>query len=345
MLTMTVVMAAHPTLAASYAVGTCKPTLPSFASISTAVSSVPPSSTVLVCPGTYPEQVTISQPLTLTGVAISNSAQAVITVPAGGLSLAPDALFGPLSPQVMVTAGPVTLTNITVDGTGFNGGVGCSGYLVGIFYASGSSGTVNEVTTRNHFFYGCGIGILAANETSTNESVTIQNSSFHDFDGYGINVATNQTPPTLTATIKGNTVDSGDAASIGIGTYLNAGSVTGNVVSAGGFGLVLAAPASIASGNTITKSYVGIVAARDGVSATSNKISNSVTGLRANVDGITFQSNTITRTTTGIEFLCSTATVTHNTINDAMVGLADVPASFGAPNNFFNVSTIRTDGC
>jgi len=67
MLTMTVVMAAHPTLAGSYAVGTCKPTLPSFASISVAVSSVPPSSTVLVCPGTYKEQVTISQPLTLQG--------------------------------------------------------------------------------------------------------------------------------------------------------------------------------------------------------------------------------------------------------------------------------------
>jgi len=344
MLTVTVVLAAHPALAASYAVGTCKPTLPSFENISTAVSSVPPSSTVLVCPGTYPEQVTISQPLTLTGVAISNSAQAVITVPAGGfLTLAPDALFGPLSPQVMVTAGPVTLTNITVDGTGFNSGNLCSGYLVGIFYASGSSGTVNEVTTRKHFHYGCGIGILAANETSTNESVTIQNSSFHDFDGYGINVATNQTPPTLTATIKGNTVDGGDAASTGIATYHNAGSVTGNIVSAG-VALDLVAPASTASGK-ITNSGIGIVIAIDGASATSNKISKSEKGIVILAGGATVQSNTITRATTGIEFSCNVATVAHNTIDDATVGLADVPASFGAPNTFFNLSTIRTGGC
>jgi hypothetical protein len=37
--------------AATYAVGTCKPTLPSFLSISAAVSSVPAGSTIEVCPG------------------------------------------------------------------------------------------------------------------------------------------------------------------------------------------------------------------------------------------------------------------------------------------------------
>ena len=342
MLTMTVVMAAHPTLAASYAVGTCKPTLPSFASISVAVSSVPPSSTVLVCPGTYKEQVTISQPLTLQGITSANSAQAVITVPAEGLSLAPDALFGPLSPQVMVTAGPVTLTNITVDGTGFNAGDGCSGYLVGIFYASGSSGTVNEVTTRNHINFGCGVGIVADNGTSTSQSVTIQNSSIHGVDGYGIFVGTNQTPPTLTATIKGNTVDSGYG---GIETFLNAGSVTGNVVSAVNLALYLVAPASTVSGNTISKSDVGIYAAEDGVSATSNRISNGSFGIVISANGTNFQSNTITRTQNGIDFACHTAAVAHNTINDASVGLYNVPASFASPNNIFNVSTFRTGGC
>ena len=73
MLTVLVVLAAHPTLAASFAVGTCKPSLPSYTTISAAVSSVPPFSTVLVCPDTYAEQVTISQPLTLQGVASGNA--------------------------------------------------------------------------------------------------------------------------------------------------------------------------------------------------------------------------------------------------------------------------------
>src|SRR6266436_7094843 len=110
MLTMTVVMAAHPTLAASYAVGTCKPTLPSFANISTAVSGVPPSSTVLVCPGTYPEQVTIAQALTLKGITSGNAGQAVITVPGSGLAVVPSSFGGnTIAPQVHVTAGPVNI--------------------------------------------------------------------------------------------------------------------------------------------------------------------------------------------------------------------------------------------
>lgn len=191
-----------------------------------------------------------------------------------------------------MTAGPVILTDITVDGTGFYG-VGCPVELVGIYYSSGSSGTVNEVTTRNHINYQCSIGILAENFSSTSESVTIQNSSVHDVDGVGILAVTDQTQPTLTATIKGNTVDV-DGGDQGIQAVFNAGSVTGNVVSGGVEGLLLAAPASIASGNTITKSYIGIFADIDGVSATSNKISNSVIGIVTTANGTTFQSNTIT---------------------------------------------------
>jgi hypothetical protein len=44
-------LGARPMLAATVVVGTCKPSLPSYTSISEAVSSVPPGSTVEVCPG------------------------------------------------------------------------------------------------------------------------------------------------------------------------------------------------------------------------------------------------------------------------------------------------------
>src|ERR1700692_1768215 len=82
-------LAVHPMLAANYAVGTCKPSLPSYTTISAAVSSVPPGSTVQVCPGTYPEQVTIAQPLTLKGITSANAGQAVITAPGSGLAVVP----------------------------------------------------------------------------------------------------------------------------------------------------------------------------------------------------------------------------------------------------------------
>src|SRR6202007_2139833 len=64
-------LAAQPVVAKNFAVGTCKPKLPNFATISIAVSSVPPGSKIFVCPGTYAEQVVISQPLTLEGIASS----------------------------------------------------------------------------------------------------------------------------------------------------------------------------------------------------------------------------------------------------------------------------------
>jgi pectin methylesterase-like acyl-CoA thioesterase len=74
--------------AATYEVGTCisGPGVVSFATISAAVdsSSVPNGSTILVCPGTYGEQVTITRPLNLTGVTSGTANQALIVVPSEG---------------------------------------------------------------------------------------------------------------------------------------------------------------------------------------------------------------------------------------------------------------------
>src|ERR1700687_2327917 len=118
LLAIGLLLGVHPMLAATFAVGTCKPSLPSYATISLAVSSVPPGSTVLVCPGTYAEQVTIAQPLTLQGIAIGNAGQAVITVPGSGLAVVTTGLGYSVAPQVHVTTGPVNISDITVDGTG-----------------------------------------------------------------------------------------------------------------------------------------------------------------------------------------------------------------------------------
>ena len=100
---------------------TCQPSLVHFSTIGAAVASVPLNSTILVCPGTYPEQVVISQPLTLQGVTDGVGNAAIITVPAGGLVLnATSTLFGgQVTAQVAVenTVG-VTINDITVDGTG-----------------------------------------------------------------------------------------------------------------------------------------------------------------------------------------------------------------------------------
>jgi hypothetical protein len=69
---------AHGLQATTYVVGTCKPRLRSFSNISAALAATPAPDVVQVCPGTYPEQVEITQPVTLAGIASGNSEQAII---------------------------------------------------------------------------------------------------------------------------------------------------------------------------------------------------------------------------------------------------------------------------
>jgi hypothetical protein len=337
-------LGAYPMLAATVAVGTCKPSLTSFTTISAAVSSVPPNSTVEVCPGTYSEQVMITQPLTLKGVSSGNEGQAVITVPGTGLAVTTTGLGYTIAALVVVTAtgGPVNISDVTVDGAASNN-VSYPTYLVGVLYDDGSSGTVNEITARNLNTVGsspAGVGVFAENATATNESVTIENSSFHDNNNCAIITAGGST---LIATAKGNTVQAG-----GYGyqiQWFSAGSITANVVS-GGYGGVDVYGPGTASGNTFANQTFGITAG-NGAIVTSNKVSNaSSAGIYDQGGGNTYKGNTITKVGVGIEFNCNTPTATGNTINDATTGLDSVPSSFSVgANNFNNVGTLRTDGC
>jgi hypothetical protein len=343
LLAIGLLLGASPMLAANYAVGTCKPSLPSYTTISAAVSGVPPGSTVLVCPGTYPEQVTIAQPLTLKGISSGNAGQAVITVPGTGLAVVTTGVGASIAAQIAVTAtaGPVNINDLTVDGTGNTVG-GYPTRLVGILYDDGSSGTVNEVTVRNLSNSGYSAGTWAENSTATNESVTIENSSFHDIDQYGVVTENNQVPSTLFATVKGNSIETS-----GYNVFWDSGgSLTANVINGGYAGIFLAGPGTV-SGNTLANQSYGIVACCRATTATSNKISNASYGIYDEGGGGTYKANTIAKVLVGIEFNCQATipTVLSNTINDATTGLDNVPASFSSANSFNNVVTLRSDGC
>jgi hypothetical protein len=325
---------AAPMFASTFAVGTCKPSLVSYATISAAVIGVPPGSTIDVCPGTYPEQVTIAQPLTLKGISSGNAGQAVITVPPSGLTAITSGDGYPVAAQVDVTAGPVNISDITVDATG--SGISYPPFVVGILYDSGSSGTVNEITARGQSGGG-GVGVWADNVSATNESVTIENSSFHNIDDTAVVTGGSN----LLATVKGNTMQAGFYQV----QWASSGSLTANVINGGYEGVTAEGGAFTVSGNTLANQYYGIVGS-GGVTATSNKISNaSIAGIYDSGGGNTYKVNTITKTGVGIEFNCQSPTVTSNTINDATTGLNDVPSSFSGANSFDNVVTLRSDGC
>jgi hypothetical protein len=323
----------------SVAVGTCKPKLSSFASIQAAISKVAPGTTILVCPGVYPEQITISQPLTLQGIADNNVDQITITVPTSGLAANVTSMFGQsVAAQVLIqNAAPVNIVNIAVDGTG--GDRGCATWLAGIFYSSGSSGSVNRIKASGQINAGCGVGIWAENAGSSNQFVSIQGSSVHDIDNAGI-FAGSGTTPTLNVLMKDNFISMPAA-----GVVLNSvtGQVTNNDVSNALGGILDLSPGARISSNNLTSSTIGVFLAAGGT-VDSNHISNSGIGVFTGGGG-NVQSNRITVATIGIEFLCSTSTAANNTINDATTGLDFVPATFTGRNIFANTAQISTDGC
>jgi hypothetical protein len=341
--------------AVSYAVGTCKPSLPSYSTISTALAAAPVGATVLVCPGTYTEQIVITQAVTLEGVSNGDADLAVIVPPAGGLTSTTTDDFGDtVAYQVWINnaSGRVNLTKLTIDGTG-NGVAFCSEYVAGVFYQN-SSGTANLIAARNQKA-GCGFGFYVEGG-SANPSVTIENSSIHDYDFAGIYTETNSATSELTATITGNDVT---CAFTGIdfcgGILLQAGTtdtVTGNFVSST-FDGIDAAPSvtgSISRNTVMNSSERGIGTGADAVSVTSNKIINAISnsgsiGIFLYTAVGTIQSNSITNANAGIGFNCSLNPNVHsNTIADAGVGVVNVPSTVTTSNSYSNVGTIRS-GC
>jgi hypothetical protein len=92
--------------AITYEVGNCKPHFPTYTSISAALVATPPPNVVMICPGTYTEQIQITQPVTLEDVLVGDSAQVLIEPPSGGLVANTSDEFGnPIAAQVWVNNG------------------------------------------------------------------------------------------------------------------------------------------------------------------------------------------------------------------------------------------------
>jgi hypothetical protein len=341
-----------------------------FPSIQYAVTHAPEGSTINICPGTYYEQVTISQPLTLKGVSYNNSSQVIIAVPSSGLTTTSSILLGSVEAQIQVTAGPVNITNISVVGSQTLCG---SENTVGIFYSSGSSGIVDEVQSTNQNCNNSGVGILAENGAGPNKSVTIENSNMQFNTYFGIAAVSSQTTPTLTASIKNNSVV---YSFDGIFVLYTDGSISNNVIDAScsgcSAGIVTFSASSPVSGNTVFGDgvfYAIDVEAGDKVSDNIVRVSASSTGIfvdasgaevlsnhittqrgdaiELNAAGATVQTNTINSISgIGIEFNCHANTVSGNIINGSTYGI-DAPAAYTGVNTFYNAATIRANssGC
>lgn len=353
--------------ATTYYVGRCR--VGSFSTISDALAATPAPDVVYVCPGTYPEQVTMTKPVTLEGISSGGANQVFITVPSGGLKFSCEGA----SVQVCVNnTGPVNITNITVDGTGAKDDVGS---IWGIFY-NNSSGTVSYVETR---FQGGGpvggVGIEISQELAN--TVTVENSNMHSFTGWGIQAIDNSSSGEATVRIVGNTVDPEPGASGGIGSFGGASvTISGNVIQGplapadaackGGncVGVVVYLPTSgsISKNIIVGSAYAGIQlypyssVDPSPMSVISNTIfdvggdgiqlKSCLSGSCAPTTSVSIEDNVITQAQNGINFSCTVyGTIKGNTISAIhSFGLANVPAGLTPSNIYFNVPTISSSG-
>lgn len=353
-----VMLISHWAIAKTVIVGTCMPKLQTYSTISEAVSAVEAGSTVLVCPGAYPEQVTITQPLTLRGIQSGNSGNPTVTVPPGGLTKSVSlsngvAMFYQISVQGTDSA-TVSISNIGFDGT--NNGVTGTNWLSAILYQN-ASGNVSHVATFNQKGNGYGFGIFLESSTPSSKIISINQSSIHDYDQEGIRSNANTNPPSLTVSILGNSVSpvvptpqsSGAAIDIdGIGT------ISGNRLfsrqTSSGIGIAVLSQITI-SNNTVVGFGIGVWPGGDSVTVKSNKISLATAGIVLSGTGHVVQGNSIFETINGgaaIQFGCDSKhhTIIHNLINDSLFGIIHGDSTnIISPNSFSNVVTLTQPAC
>jgi hypothetical protein len=257
-----------------------------------AVNQMAPGGVLYVCPGVYNEQVVITQPLTLNGVATTNNppstaASVVIASPPGpgGAYQNTTSLTSglPIAAQLLingVTTGDVNIYNLTVDGNNnlIAGNYGCGLNLIGIYYRN-ASGTASYVNAINQAIAppdnGCqtGLGIFVQSKSPGTSTVTVANSYVANYTKNGITA----NEPGTTATITTNTVfgvgpttgAAGNGIQFGFGAQGSAkfNTVMDNVYSpgnAGAAGILVYASADIVSDNNVVgNNQLGIAYASD----------------------------------------------------------------------------------
>jgi hypothetical protein len=172
-------------------VGLCAGAGTHYSKIQDAVNAVSssPGAVIGVCPNNYPEQVKITSSLTLQGLSVGNNDGVVILPPAAGVAVNTTDQRGDVAAIVLVQgAGPVTISNLTVDGTGNKY---TSDDLRGILYQD-ASGTVNRVAVRNIVPNDTptgdqsGQGIMVETTNTGSASLTVTACSVHNYNKNGI---------------------------------------------------------------------------------------------------------------------------------------------------------------
>lgn len=339
-----------------------------YTTVGEAIADANPGDKIIVCPGVYNEQVTVTINLTISGRGDATLKPSPMVANSSSLVSG-----NPIAAVILVEgAANVIVEQLTVDGDA-NGLVGCGGpNPIGIYYrnASGSvkNAAVKNMKLPNPAQHGCqvGLGIFAQTSVGNLSNLTVTGTSVHDYQKNGI--TGNEVGTTLTAT--NNTVTGWGATpdiaqngiQIGFGaggsikdnrvadhfysqcalitdTACDAGSSTGILVFDGADGVVV-------SGNTVITSQTGVYLDSDSGAASSNKISNTIVydGIYVPGDGNSVLSNLVADSDeSGIWIDGSGNIVQKNTINETPIGIVGddppntITLSGSGKNVFYNV--------
>ena len=348
---LAVTLAAQTSFGKTVAVGNCKAHLVSYSTISAAVAAAVPNSTVLVCPGTYPEQVTITQAITLRGLPDVTGAWPVIAVPSGGIVGGSGAQLS-VQGTFELAIGPVSISNLVVDGAA--SGVDCSaGTLTGIQFFD-VNGTLANVEVRNQNPGGCGIGISLNGGNFDPDFVNIRNGNIHDFDNTGI-LANSSGLSGFLVNLTSTTVKSSSPGVLaGVEYFFADGTLEYNhIILAGGTGLQLENFYGFMNvrGNAIVGANIGILSgtSEGGNLIVGNVLTNNGTGIAVSGlgGGAVVRSNNILQSSVeAIELDCSeNSKVVSNTIFGAPVGVADMNSGDTIKQNIFSSVNTLTTAC
>ena len=341
--------------ASTVAVGTCPTTYITFSTIQAAITAVPAGSIIKICPGNYYEQLSITKKLTLQGIVFGTQDAVVIYPPVSGLVANSTDARGAVAAHVLVQGAPglVSISNLTVDSIGnkYN-----NDDLRGILYQD-ASGTLNHVAVRNVVpndtptGIQSGQGIMVETTSSGSATLTVQNSSVHNYNKNGI--VARYAGATLIATgnyVQGNgVVASGLAAQNGIELAYNgaAGTIKNNTVIDNIYGDTnIATSSDILLYDSVENAEITVSGNVLGNSQETIALISATGGLG---DGVTVTGNKIFGTSSfdAIDACNNNNTITGNTIFNTAQSGVHLDASCGGTGNNNTVSgnTVLESAC
>jgi parallel beta-helix repeat protein len=174
--------------------GTCRLSAHPCKTISHALSLAPATATIKVAAGTYPEALTITQPVTIIGAGASGSTATVIEPTATTTLVTDTDPNHDTTPQVIVdvsgTTG-VTLKKLAVSGANAQSQFSdCTKNFMGVYFHNASGNMTNMAVTGIQLptaDFGCqdGLGVYVASDTGSS-SVSMNGLTVNTFDKNGI---------------------------------------------------------------------------------------------------------------------------------------------------------------